>query len=112
MEDDNIMAAHASSADQYTGFAEWHTPIQSPENANNHPVMTELTKRVLRTPDIEEQARLWRELWDMFHQSYLTIPMLWIHADATYDPEVVAGYNFLGSLHGTWTHVHTISEAW
>ncbi len=112
MEDDNIMTIETSSADQYTGFALWGTPLVSPINANNHPAMTELTRRVLRTPDIGEQAGLWRELGDLSYQSYLTLPMLWIHADATYDPEVVAGYSFLGSLPSTWTHVHTIQGAW
>lgn len=111
MEDDNIMAIAASNADQLTSFAEWHTPIHSPINANNHPAMTQKMSEILRTPDIERQSVLWRELGDLFYNAYLALPLFWFHADAMYDPEVVEGYSFLGSMPGTWTHVHTIRAA-
>ena len=112
MKDDNVLTIEASSADQYTGFALWGTPLVSPTNANNQPAMTDLTRRVLRTPDIKQQAELWRQLGNMAYQGHHTLPLFWLHADATYDPDVVAGYSFLGSMPGTWTHVHTIAAAW
>ena len=111
MEDDNLLTIRVSADDQYTGFPLWGTPLVSPFNANNSPALTELTRRLLRTPDIDVQARLWRELGDMAYQSYHTLPLFWFHADASYDPEVVADYRFTGSLPGTWTHVHTIQAA-
>ena len=108
MEDDNLLTIAASSGDQYRGFPQWTTPIFDESNANNVPALTELTRRILGTFDIEQQSQLWRELGDMSYANYLTLPLFWFHADVTYNPEVVSEYPFPGGIPGAWTHVHTI----
>ena len=111
MEDDNLLTMAASSSDQYMGFAEWNTPIFSEYNANNAPAITELTKRVLRTQDLEQQKKLWTDLGNMSYAAYLTLPLLWFHTDAVYNPEFVSDYVYPGSLPGLWTHVQNIRAA-
>ena len=108
MEDDNLLTMAASRADQYSGFAEWTTPIFFEHNANNVPAITELTRRVLRTQDLEQQKRLWTDLGNMSFAAYLTLPLFWSHTEAVYNPEFVSEYVYPGSLPGLWTHVHNI----
>ena len=111
MEDDNLLTMAASSSDQYLGFAEWNTPIFSEYNANNVPAITELTKRVLRTQDLEQQQKLWMDLGNMSYAAYLTLPLFWFHTEAVYNPEFVSDYVYPGSLPGLWTHVQNIRAA-
>ena len=111
MVDDNLLTMAASSSDQYLGFAEWTTPIFSEYNANNMPAITELTKKVLRTQDLEQQQKVWKDLGNMSYAAYLTLPLFWFHTEAVYNPEFVSDYVYPGSLPGLWTHVHNIRAA-
>ena len=47
----------------------------------------------------------------MSYAAYLTLPLLWFHTDAVYNPEFVSDYVYPGSLPGLWTHVQNIRAA-
>lgn len=110
-EDANLITIEATSADQYLGFAQWNTPIHTSHNANNFPEATELTKKALRTPDLVQQAAVWRDLGNLSYSAYLTLPLFWLPEEAYYDPEFIADYIYPGSIPGTWTHVQNIRAA-
>ena len=111
MEDDNLMTVEADDSDLFEGFPLWATSMINENNASNMPETTELAARALRTFDVGQQAQLWRQIGDLSYANYLSIPLFWFQVEATYNPEFVAGYDFLGGKTGKWSHVHTIRAA-
>ena len=107
-ENDNHLIVSASSSDHFFGFAVWTTPIFSKTNANNIPEINELTEKGMRTLDPEAQFAVWRDIGNAYYETYQTLPLFWLPAEAVYNPEFISDYVFPGSITGTWTHIQNI----
>lgn len=110
-ENENHLIVSASSSDHFFGFAVWTTPIFSQTNANNIPEINALTEIGMMTLDPEEQFKVWRDIGDAYYDTYQTLPLFWLPAEAIYNPEFISDYVFPGSITGTWTHIHNIRAA-
>ena len=110
-ENHNHLIVSASSSDHFFGFAVWTTPIFSRTNANNIPEINALTEKGMMTLDPEEQFNIWRSIGDAYYETYQTLPLFWLPAEAVYNPEFISDYVFPGSITGTWTHIQNIRAA-
>ena len=110
-ENDNHLIVSASSSDHFFGFAVWTTPIFSKTNANNIPAINELTQKGMQTLEPDAQFAIWREIGDAYYETYQTLPLFWLPAEAVYNPEFISDYVFPGSITGTWTHIQNIRAA-
>lgn len=108
---DNHLLVTAYASYRISGFVALHTPMYYETNAANAPGMTALVREALNASSLEEYALLWKEVGDMYYDSYLSIPLFWFPAEATYNPEFISGYVFPGSFPGTWTHIQNIRAA-
>ncbi len=108
---DNHLLVTTSTSNLISGFVGWHTPMYHETNSTNVPELTSLASRALNATTPEEHALLWTELGNMYYDSYLSIPLFWFPAEATYNPELISDYVFPGSLPGTWTHIQNIRAA-
>jgi len=41
----------------------------------------------------------------------MDVPLFWLPAEATVNPNIIADWTFPGSISGTWTHTHLIKAA-
>lgn len=110
-ENENHLIVSASSSDHFFGFAVWTTPIFSRTNANNIPEVNALTVKGMMTLDPDEQFNIWRSIGDAYYETYQTLPLFWLPAEAVYNPEFISDYVFPGSITGTWTHIQNIRAA-
>jgi peptide/nickel transport system substrate-binding protein len=62
----------------------------------------------MQTLDPAKADDLARELGDIFFDEFISIPLFWLPAEAVVNPEVVAGWNWPGSITGTWTHFENV----
>ena len=76
-----------------------------------NPITTPLIRKIATTVDPQELETLWREAGDAAYDLYLHLLLLWLPAEAVYNPDIIAGYDFPGSITGTWTHIPTIKAA-
>ena len=63
----------------------------------------------IQTLDPKKADALARQMGNIFFDEFISIPLFWLPAEAVSDPEVVAGWNWPGSITGTWTHMENIS---
>lgn len=110
-ENHNHLIVSASSSDHFFGFSVWTTPIFSRTNANNIPEINALAEKGMTTLDPEEQFNIWRSIGDAYYETYQTLPLFWLPAEAVYNPEFISDYVFPGSITGTWTHIQNIRAA-
>lgn len=110
-QNDNHLIVSASSSDHFFGFAVWTTPIFSRTNANNIPAINELTERGMRTLDPDAQFDVWRDIGNAYYETYQTLPLFWLPAEAIYNSKFISDYVFPGSITGTWTHIQNIRAA-
>ncbi len=62
----------------------------------------------MQTLDPATADGLARQLGDIFFDQFISIPLFWLPAEAVVNPEVVAGWNWPGSITGTWTHFENV----
>ena len=108
---DNHLIVSASSSDHFFGFAVWSTPIYGKTNANNIPAINVLTRKGMQTLEPEAQFAIWRDIGNAYYETYQTLPLFWLPAEALYNPEFISDYVFPGSITGTWTHIQNIRAA-
>jgi hypothetical protein len=89
----------------------WSTPIYGKTNANNIPAINELTRKGMQTLEPEAQFAIWRDIGNAYYETYQTLPLFWLPAEALYNPEFISDYVFPGSITGTWTHIQNIRAA-
>ena len=111
MKDDNLMTVETDDSNLFEGFPFWTTPMINENNASNMPVITDLTARALNTFDVELQDQLWRQIGDLSYANYLSLPLFWFHAEATYNPDFISHYDFPGGNAAKWSYVHSIKAA-
>ncbi len=62
----------------------------------------------IQTLDEKKADGLARQMGDIFFDQFVSIPLYWLPAEAVVNPDVVAGWNWPGSITGTWTHMENI----
>ena len=62
----------------------------------------------IQTLDPVKADALARQLGDIFFDQFISIPLFWLPAEAVVNPEVVADWNWPGSISGTWTHFENV----
>ncbi len=62
----------------------------------------------IQTLDPKKADALARQMGDIFFDEFISIPLFWLPAEAVINPEVVAGWNWPGSITGTWTHLENV----
>ena len=60
------------------------------------------------TLDEKKQDDLWRKVGDAMFYRHLQFPLHWLPAEALVNPAVVAGWDWPGSISGTWSHMEYI----
>ena len=89
------------------------TPLRALEVARNvhkakdsvghwyeHPVIEERLEALNTVVDIEERARLLREIGDHKFNEFAEIPLFWLYAEAAVNPRYIAEYTFPGVITG------------
>lgn len=62
----------------------------------------------IQTLDPVKADALARQMGDIFFDEFISIPLFWLPAEAVINPDVVAGWDWPGSITGTWTHLETV----
>ncbi len=104
----NHFQLHGTSSAQLLGTSTWNTGIQ---NISNHPQDAEVDAWVDElwvTLDEKKQDDLWRKVGDAMFYRHLQFPLHWLPAEALVNPAVVAGWDWPGSISGTWSHMEYI----
>ena len=60
--------------------------------------------------DMPEREQLLREIGDIKFAEYDSVPILWVPAEAMFNPTIVGEYNF-GTISGVYTHLDYIKPA-
>ena len=58
-----------------------------------------------------EQRKVGAQAGDVMYQQHKFVPLFWLPTEASTDPKVVAGWDFPGSISGSWTHVEYLRAA-
>ena len=61
--------------------------------------------------DDKKLDALYRKLGEEGWRKHMMLNLLWLPAEAAYNPQIVADYVFPGAISGTWTHVENIKAA-
>ena len=62
----------------------------------------------MQTLEPKRADDLARQMGNIFFDEFISIPLFWLPAEAVINPEVVAGWNWPGSITGTWTHLENV----
>lgn len=73
-----------------------------------HPVIEERLEALSQVIDMQERARLLREIGDHKFYDFGELPLFWLFADATVNPKYIAEYTFPGVITGYYTHLEYI----
>jgi len=76
--------------------------------AYEHPFIEERIAALGRVVDAGERASLLREIGDHKFNEFADIPLFWLFAEATVNPQVIADYEFPGTIVGYFTHLEYI----
>ena len=76
--------------------------------AYEHPFIEERIAALSRVVDAGERARLLREIGDHKFNEFADIPLFWLFAEATVNPQFIADYEFPGTIVGYFTHLEYI----
>jgi peptide/nickel transport system substrate-binding protein len=79
--------------------------------AYEHPFIEERIGALGRVIDPGERARLLREIGDHKFNEFADIPLFWLFAEATVNPQFIADYEFPGTIVGYFTHLEYIKLA-
>ena len=69
---------------------------------------SKIMSEFIQTLDPVKADALARQMGDIFFDQFISIPLFWLPAEAVIDPSVIAGWNWPGSITGTWTHLENI----
>ena len=78
--------------------------------AFEHPDIDSKLVKFFASFDMPEREQLLREIGDIKFAEYDSIPILWVPAEAMYNPTVIGEYNF-GTISGVYTHLDYIKPA-
>ncbi len=102
---------YVTSVRQYLGFAVFNSAsnigaragleLVEPSNIFDNEV------RVTVEPNALNAA--WLKLGNYAYDNYMSMPLFWIPSFATADPNIVSGWQFPGSITGTYTHPEYIT---
>ncbi len=108
---ENDSYIYVTSVRQYLGFAVFNSAsnigaragleLVEPSNIFDNEV------RVTVEPDALHAA--WLKLGNYAYDNYMSMPLFWIPSFATADPDIVSGWQFPGSITGTYTHPEYIT---
>ena len=71
-------------------------------------VLSGLFGQIRGTVDPIGQAVLLRQMGDGAFDLHQSIPLFWLRAEVTIDPDVLSDYVFPGNISGSWTHLENI----
>lgn len=69
---------------------------------------SKLMAEFIQTLDPVKADDLARQMGDIFFDQFISIPLFWLPAEAVINTDVVAGWDWPGSITGTWTHLETV----
>ena len=94
-------------------FAALHYHSMNPTRGNKLEdfEIQKLVQDVSSTLDLAKQEEIWKKMGELIYQRAQTVPLFWLPAEAVYNPKIVAGWVWPGSISGTWTHVEYIRAA-
>jgi ABC-type transport system substrate-binding protein len=108
---DNHFTVEGTAADQATG-------IQNYGNSNgNRGIGVELPEsdaafqQASNTLNEAEQEQFMRKVGDINFELHHEVPLFWLPVEAAANPKVVAGWEFPGSITGSWSHVENLRAA-
>ncbi len=94
-------------------FAALHYHSMNPTRGNKMEDFDihKLVQDVSSTLDLGKQEEIYKKMGELIYQRAQTVPLFWLPAEAIYNPKIVAGWVWPGSISGTWTHVEYIKAA-
>ncbi|MGE3537529.1 MAG: ABC transporter substrate-binding protein [Candidatus Tectimicrobiota bacterium] len=88
-----------------------NTTRDSTVHAYLHPEIEKRIEALKTTADLQERARLFREIGDHKFNNFAEIPLFWLFSEATVNPKYVAEYPFPGLITGFFTHLEYVKPA-
>lgn len=107
----NHLRLAQTSADLFTNVFVYANQVNRTPNGFIHPRLNELSAAVRSTTDPEEHSRHFREIGDLMVEHNQNIPLLWIPNIMIYNPDVVSGWRYPGSLIAAYSHFAYVEAA-
>lgn len=90
------------------GFRVHNYSIDSPRGGFEHPELDQVVRAQRSTVDPDKALQLLRPVGDVAYRLHAAIPLFWAPDDITYNPSVVASYEWSGIPLGTLSHFERI----
>ncbi len=103
----NDFLVAATSSVEFIGVSAYWTSI-APRGGSEDPVVDGLFIKLRSELDAQKREAMWRQLGDESYKKHMSINLLWLPAEATFNPQFVADSPWPGNISGTWTHVEYI----
>ena len=112
LEFDNHLALRQTSADLFTNAYVYAAHIlgRSPTGFVL-PRLNELTLASRGTTGQAEHTKIFREIGDLMVEHNQNIPLLWVPSVVIINPDVVADWQYPGSMVGSWSHFANVRAA-
>lgn len=106
LEFENDSYIYVTSVRQYLGYGVFNSASKIGARAGLELVeSTDIFENEVRvTLDPVKLDQAWRKLGNFSYDNYMSMPLFWIPSFATVNPDIVAGWQFPGSITGTYTH--------
>ena len=108
----NHMRVNGTSSNPWTGTTQFGSTLGT-RNGGGPELqdLDEVLKGLYGTLDEKKIDEIWSKAGDVMYQQHKFVPLFWLPTEASVDPKVVAGWDFPGSISGSWTHVEYLRAA-
>jgi peptide/nickel transport system substrate-binding protein len=113
LEAENHSEVIGTSARQLVGFGVYkaHSTVAT-NNGLSLPETDDIfDNQIRKTIDPQKTDQLWRQLGNLDFERFMNVPLFWLPAEASVDPNVIADYPFPGTITGLYTHPEYIKAA-
>jgi len=108
---DNHLDLKVTSSDLFTNVFIYGSSYARTPGVFIIPRLNELHLAARGTMDQAEHTKIFREVGDLMFDNNQNIPLLWIPNTLMYNPEVVAGWVFPGSMVAQYSHFDSVEAA-
>ncbi len=108
---DNHLDLRQTSSDLFTNVFIYGSQFSRTPSVFIIPRLNELHVAARGTMDQAEHTKIFREVGDLMFDNNQNIPLLWIPNSLMYNPEIVAGWDFPGSMVAQYSHFDSVKAA-